>query len=118
MKAIKVDDKLNPVINNGKFVFVEDVDVVKQNCAHAMRQLLGELNYAFDKGIDYLGNVFSGNPNMQLFKARAQENLLAVDGVTGVVTFNYTLNQNVLEYTAQIRTIFGRHDINDNVQIR
>ena len=108
MRAIKIDSNRNPVITSGKFVFVFDVDVVAQNCEQAMRQQLGELNYDADKGIQYLDNIFTGNPNFQRFESQARRAILAVDGVTGINTFNFEFNDNVLSYNAVINTIYSK----------
>tara|TARA_R110000850_G_scaffold145682_1_gene267872 strand:- start:159 stop:506 length:348 start_codon:yes stop_codon:yes gene_type:complete len=107
MRAIKTDANRNPVIINGKFVFVFDVDVVAQNCEQAMRQQLGELNYDANKGIQYFDNIFTGNPNFQRFESQARAQLLNVIGVTGIVNFNFEFNDNVLSYNTVISTIYG-----------
>ena len=107
MRAIKIDANRNPVITSGKFVFVFDVDVVAQNCDQAMRQQLGELNYAADKGIQYFDNIFTGNPNFQRFESQARRAILAVDGVTGINSFDFEFNDNVLSYNAVYSSIFG-----------
>lgn len=107
MRAIKIDNDRNPIIKSGKFVFVFDVDVIAQNCEQAMRQQLGELNYDADKGIQYFDNAFTGNPNFQRFEAQARQQILNVNGVTGVDSFNFEFNDNVLSYNAAISTIYG-----------
>jgi hypothetical protein len=107
MRAIKIDSNRNPVIVNGKFVFVFNIDVVTQNCEQAMRQQLGELNYDADKGIQYLDNIFTGNPNFQRFESQARRAISAVNGVTGIVSFNFEFNDNILSYNTVISTIYG-----------
>ena len=107
MKAIKIDKNRNPVITNGRFVFVFNIDVVAQNGDQAMRQQLGELNYDADKGIQYFDNILTGNPNFQRFEAQARRQLLNVDGVTGIDSFNIEFNDNVLSYNTVINTIYG-----------
>lgn len=107
MKAIKIDSNRNPVISNGKFVWVTDVDVVSQNCEQAMRQQLDELNFDADKGIQYFDNVFTGNPNFQRFESQARSNINAVDGVNGINSFDFEFKDNVLSYTVEISTIYG-----------
>ena len=108
MRAIKIDNDRNPVILNGRFVFVFNADVVAQNCEQAMRQQLGELNYDADKGIQYFDNVFTGNPNFQRFESQARRQLLNVEGVTGITDFNFEFNDNVLSYNTVISTIYGQ----------
>jgi hypothetical protein len=107
MRAIKIDANRNPVITSGRFVFVFNADVVSQNCEQAMRQQLGELNYAADKGIQYFDNIFTGNPNFQRFESQARRAISAVDGVSGIISFNFEFNDNVLSYNAVISTIYG-----------
>ena len=107
MRAIKIDGNRDPVIINGKFVFVFDIDVVAQNCEQAMRQQLGELNYDANKGIQYFDNIFTGNPNFQRFEAQARTQLLNVDGVTGINGFTFDFIAGVLSYNADIITIYG-----------
>jgi hypothetical protein len=107
MRAIKIDINRNPVIINGSFVFVVDVDAVAQNCEQAMRQQLGELNYDAGKGIQYLDNIFTGNPNFQRFESQARSALSAVNGVTGIVSFNFEFNDSILSYNTVISTIYG-----------
>ncbi len=120
MKAVEIDSNRNPIIKNGKFQFIYDVDVIKQNCDQAMRQQIGELNYSADKGIDYFGNVFTGTPNFQRFEAQARTQLLNVTGVTGINSFDYELvvsqKENVLEYEVSISTIYGDTTITDSYE--
>ena len=107
MRAIKVDGNRNPVIVSGKFVWVFDIDVVLQNCDHAMRQQLGELNYDADKGIQYFDNVFTGNPNYQRFEAQARTQILNVEGVDGITSFQFEPSGDSLKYNVEISTIYG-----------
>lgn len=115
MRAIKVDSDRNPIIIGGKFVWVTDIDVVKQNCDHAMRQQLGELNYDANKGIQYFDNVFTGNPNFQRFEAQARTQLLNVNGVTGISSFNYEFKEGVLSYNVTINTVYGSTTVADQL---
>ena len=115
MRAIKIDGNRDPVIINGKFVFVFDIDVVAQNCEQAMRQQLGELNYNANKGIQYFDNVFTGNPNFQRFEAQARVQLLNVDGVTGIDSFSFDFIEGVLSYNADISTIYGATTVGSSI---
>jgi hypothetical protein len=115
MRAIKIDGNRNPVIKNGSFVFVTNIDVVKQNCDQAMRQQLAELNYDADKGIQYFDNVLTGNPNFQRFEAQARTQILSVNGVTGIVSFNYEFIAGVLSYNTVISTIYGKVTVADQI---
>lgn len=103
------------VLSGGSFVKVYNIDVVLQNCDHAMRQQLGELRYRQTKGIEYFDNVFTGNPNYQLFKFQAITQLQNVGGVVRVNNFEYTVTDGELIYSADIVTEYGAGTINGNL---
>lgn len=115
MKTIKVDNNGDRIVSNGSFSYLYDQDAVMQTCEQVMKQQLGELQYNKTKGIEYFGNVFSGNPNLQLFEAQAREQLLNVDGVVSIQSFSYSQAVNTLSYSATIKTIYGSDTINGNV---
>lgn len=106
--AFKVDPVTRDiVISGGRIATVTDIDVVLQNCDHALRQQLKELQYNQEKGIEYFGNVFDGNPNYQLFKFQAIQQIENVSGVIRVQEFDYSVTNGVLEYDALIITEYG-----------
>ena len=115
MKTIQVDNYGDRVTKNGLYVYLFDVDAVIQTCEQAMKTQLGEYQYNKTKGVEYFGNVFTGDPNFQLFEAQARSQLLKVDGVTSVPSFSYEQTENALSYTATIKTIYGNGVINGNV---
>ncbi len=115
MKTIKVDSNGNRVTKNGSFVYLYDQGAVMQTCEQVMKQQLGELQYNKTKGIEYFGNVFNGNQNLQLFESQARAQLLNLDGVNGIQKFTYSQTRNELSYSATIKTIYGSGTINGNV---
>ena len=115
MKTIKVDSSGDRVTKNGSFVYLYNQDAVIQTCEQVMKQQLKELQYDQTKGIEYFGNVFTGNANLQLFESQAREQLLNFDGVDGIASLTYSQTDNKLSYTATISTIYGSGTINGNV---
>lgn len=115
MKTIKVDSNGDRVTKNGYFVYLYDIDAVMQTCEQVMKQQLKELQYDQTKGIEYFGNVFNGNPNLQLFEAQARVQLLNVNGVNSIQSFTYSQTDNELSYSATIKTIYGSDTVNGNV---
>ena len=103
------------VVSGGAIKTVQNIDVVLQNCDHSMRQQLGELIYNQGKGVDYIDNVFNGNPNYQRFKAQAITNLQNVNGVQRVLNFDYNIEDGTLSYTAEILTDYGVGTFNGNL---
>lgn len=115
-RAYKVDPVTRDyVLAGGRKVVVRDIEVVLQNCDHAIRQQLGELQYRQTKGVEYFDNVFTGNPNFQLFKFQAITELENVSGVVRVNSFEYTVTNGVLDYSAEILTDYGTETINGNL---
>lgn len=112
MRTIKVDSNGDRVTKNGVFVYLYDLDAVSQTCEQTMRTQVNQLQYAKTKGIEYFNNVFTGNPNLQLFEAQARQQILNVLGVTGISSFSYSQADNELSYTATINTIYGATTIN------
>ncbi len=115
MKTILVDDNGDRVTKNGLFVYLINLDAVKQTCEQAVIQQLKELQYDQTKGIEYFNNVFTGTPNFQLFEAQARNQILNVDDVIGVSSFTYEQKDNELSYNATIQTIYGNGEINGSV---
>lgn len=115
-KAFKADPVTRDlVLSGGRLQVVLDIDVVMQNCDHAIRQQLGELRYRQTKGVEYFNNAFNGNPNYQLFKFQCITQIENVSGVVRVITFDYTVADGVLAYSAEILTEYGTGSINGNV---
>lgn len=117
MKAIKVDKNRDIVVIAGKIQFVYDIDVIKQNCIHAVLQLKKELNYEQSKGIDYFDNVFTSNVNLQRFEAQIRDNLKNVNGVLSIESLTKNIQGSVLAYSVKIKTTFGDMNINDTIKI-
>lgn len=115
-KAIKVDPQTRDIIvAGGRIQFVYDIDVVLQNCDHAIRQQVGELRYRQTKGVEYFNNAFNGTPNYQLFKFQVITQLQNVSGVVRVISFDYTVSDGVLDYSTEILTEYGAGSINGNL---
>ena len=115
MRTISVDDNGDRVTKNGLFVYLIDIEAVQQTCEQAVQQQLKELQYDQTKGIEYFNNVFTGTPNFQLFESQARNQILNIDGVTGISSFTYEQVDNELLYSATIKTIYGNGEINGSV---
>lgn len=103
--------------DTGKLATKTGFPATLQHCEHAMKTLLGEMVYAASRGIDYFGIVFIGSPNLLQFEAQARTTLLRVKDVEEILSFDAELLDNALEYTVEIKTIFGQDSINGNVQL-
>ena len=85
---------------------VTDEEAVEQMCWQAVSAVRGEMIYAADRGVPYFDIVFN-NTNLVQFEAIAREEIELVPGVIEVKEFDVSLNGEVVEYTATIRTEYG-----------
>lgn len=107
MKAIEIDDNGDIVTKNGSIQYVYDLYAVMQNARQTMKTQLGEYRYDQTKGIEYFDNVFAGVPNFQRFEAHARAQILALDGVEKITSFEYDFTEGVLSYEIEIQTTYG-----------
>lgn len=103
------------VTGSNRLAIVTDLDAVLQNCEHVMRAQLGEMIFARQRGIDYLNNVFNGNPNFLIFESQARNAILSVSEVISISNFSAAIVNDRLEYSATIQTTFGVGAIDGNI---
>jgi hypothetical protein len=92
--------------STGNLSVISGIAAVQQNCETAMKAIQGEMIYALKSGMPYPTVVWN-NYNKQLFRSAAIITLSNVQDVVSVTSFTSALNENVLEYTATIKTIYG-----------
>ena len=97
---------------NGNLAISIGLVAVIETCKQYMQTVLGELTLNTDKGIPYFQSVFTGVPNIQQFVAAGRAALLTVSGVTQVISFDVSINDKTLSYTATIQTIYGQGVVN------
>ena len=90
------------------------MNAVLQNCDTAMRAQLGEMIYAMDKGVPYRQLLWDSYDPIS-WGAAAQATILAVDGVSAIVSFIMSKTGNVFSYSAIIETTYGQGQINGNL---
>ena len=91
---------------NGRLQIATGLDSVLQTCTRVVKVRLGEMRLAQTRGIDYLNDAF-GTVNVIKFEASARRQLSSVNRVIAVDSFETTVSNGVLSYTATIRTEFG-----------
>jgi uncharacterized protein YwlG (UPF0340 family) len=78
-----------------------------QTCEHVMQAVLNEMTFHQHRGLPYFETVWIGNPNLRLFDSAARKALQGVRGVLSVTAFSSSIEGNVLQYRAAIRTEYG-----------
>lgn len=98
---------------NGKLALVVDEAAIDQNIKQALKSQFGEMIYNKLEGVDYMGTVFSGFPNIEAFKQSCRKNILRVEGVLSINSFDVFKENDLAQYETTIITIFGQQAIND-----
>ena len=112
-RVFAVDENNDLVIaGNGNLSISTELDAVLQACEHAAKAQLAEMVLAVDEGVPNFQTIWNGSPNVPQFEAYLRRQLQNVTGVIEVTEINTTVSNNVLSYTATIRTIYGQGAIN------
>ncbi|WVH05520.1 hypothetical protein KKJFFJLC_00057 [Vibrio phage vB_VpaS_PGB] len=109
MIGLAQSSKRDFVVVAGRIQTVSDIEAAQTVIDNVVRSQLGEYRYNTTKGVDYEGNVFSSNPNLQLFEAQVRRNVLLLSFVEQIKSFEYNINSETkeLEYSMDVSTIFG-----------
>ena len=91
----------------GNLALSFDLEAILQDCAQVAKLQLGEAIYNINSGIPYFQTVWNGVPNLQQFTSALRSAFLGVPGVREVVSLMTQQIDDVLTYTAVIRTIYG-----------
>ena len=100
------------IASNGRLSIVGDVRAVLSACETAAKSQRGEMIFEADRGIPNFQVTFAGAPNLALFEAFLRETIEGVDGVVEITELQTENKNNVLSYTATIKTIYGNGTIN------
>ncbi len=93
----------------------DDLYAVLQGCKAAVEIQKGEALYSQENGMPNDSVIWSGTPNLQQFEFFARKQISKVSGVIDIENFIVTISDNVLEYQATIKTIYGTGDINGSI---
>lgn len=71
----------------------------------------GELQLAIDRGIPYDSTVFVHKKFLPIWEAEVRDAVKSCEGVTGIESFEYTLEGDELHYTIVITTEYGTETV-------
>lgn len=95
------------IANDGRLAISTGLEAVKEACETASYALLAEMIYSQNRGLPYFQTIWTGAPNVAIFRRYLINTLLAIDGVTDVQSVTAQVQNNTLKYTAEIVTIYG-----------
>jgi len=96
MRIVKTTSDGYLSIENGKTVFLNDIDAVAQNIYQTLRLFQGEFFLDTTKGIPYKQYVFKKSTPIEYISSIFESAILGVNGVISIDKFDY-------EYTAAPR---------------
>ena len=93
------------------------LQAVLEECEQVMKVVIGELVFNISRGVlsFEVGGVFGNAPDLLFFDSRSRRALLAVVDVLEVVSFDAAIENELLVYSAVIRTIYGVETINSSI---
>ena len=108
MRTFSIDKNNDLFIGpDGNLQFSEKDDAVKNLCQHFIKAVRGEMLHKKDKGIPYWSATFSRQVDIPLFEMAFRQRLAEIEDVVAISHFNAFLDNGVLKYQADIRTIYG-----------
>lgn len=100
------------VDGDGNLAIGEDAYAMAEIVKDITRTQLGELQFDEEAGVPYFETIFSSRTNADLFLANVQRVIQNISGVIRIESFTSSINGDVLNYEAQIRTQYGVISIN------
>lgn len=97
---------------DGKLSVLSDLDAVMQCCQTAAQAQLGEMVLAIDQGVPTDETVWTSSANVAQFEAYVRQAILTVAGVIQITDFSVIVQNNQVQYSATISTIFGNGALN------
>jgi hypothetical protein len=92
---------------DGNLVVLSGVEAVAAACQTACLTQLSECVLETGIGLPNFQTVWVGTPDLAIWQSYLQDTMLNVDGVTQVDSIQLVINDNVLNFTATISTIYG-----------
>ena len=112
-KVFKVDSNNDLYIApNGSLAIGTELDAVMQACEHAVKAQLGEMMYRADEGMPNFQAIWNGQPNIPQFIAALKKRIEGVEGVIEATNTQAQASDNVLTYSATIKSIYGEAYLN------
>lgn len=114
MTDIKMDNHTLPIVD-GDFVLTDGVEEIKQHIIVALNTFYTDWLLDYTKGIDYT----NGMRNLDFLQHDCKNQILGVNGVTGLINFSLTFDKNTLtvNIVSGVQTIYGRIDIAQTLQL-
>lgn len=117
MSRVFAENESNDIYlgTDNKLVINNDILAVLQACKAAVEIQKGEALYSQENGMPNNSIIWSGTANLPQFEFFARKQISNVKGVVDIENFIVTTANNVLQYQATIKTIYGIGDIDGSI---
>ena len=117
MNRVFAENEKNDIYlgSDNKLAINNDLLSVLQSAQAAVEIQKGEALYSQNNGMPNDSIIWSGIPNLPQFEFFARKQISNIPGVTDIENFIVTTIDNVLQYQATIKTIYGIGDIDGRI---
>lgn len=109
---IYIDNTNNLAMFFGDASVAHGIEAVSQACKTTSLAQLREMVLFTTQGMPSLQSVFNSNPNFAVYRAALIAAMQQVPGVIAVQSIVFTKTGNVLNYSAEIQSIYGELTVN------
>lgn len=109
---IYVDNTNNLAMFFGNASTASGLEAVSQACKTTSLAQLREMVLFTTQGMPALQSIFNSSPNFAVYRAALILAMQQVPGVTAVQSITFTKIGNVLNYSAEIQSIYGELTVN------
>lgn len=93
-------------------VVISGESAVEQGVRQRTKMRLQENTFNLSEGVDYMGSIFSPQPNFDNARKSLSAAILSCPDVISIEELIINISNNAFSYTAQIITIYGSAEIN------
>lgn len=87
--------------------FLTGAQACAQNLEQKSLMRLGENQYNTNDGVDYMGTIFTPQPDYDAARQSLSKNLLECPDTLSINSLTITISGDVFEYEADVQTIYG-----------
>jgi len=97
--------------SSGNLAILSGAEALAQTLGQMSKTRRAEMLYAIDRGIPYADTIFL-TKDVLMFEAAMRNEFLSHPEVTGVNSFTVNIDGEVLTYSAEINSIYGKVSVN------
>ncbi|MDE2100246.1 MAG: hypothetical protein KGL39_23550 [Patescibacteria group bacterium] len=101
----------------GNLQLLTGIDAVAAVCNTAAQTQLGECVLATGQGLPNFQSLWVGVPDYQIWQSYLENTLLEVPGVSGIQSITLTKTAGVLNYIANINSIYGSTTVQGSLNV-